>query len=216
MGFWSTAAGIALGGVGVATGNPALIGMGASIATGGMAADASRRAAETQSQAADRALANQQQVYDTSRGAATEAYNRSNAVLAPWVTTGSSAMGSLGGLLGLPPASSGVTDALSPLASPQGAIPTPAGVGVGLDAGGAPVNPRSPAAAEAPARAAMSTQSGYAAPRSKTLGALAGGLVTLQAPDGTMQAVPAGQAEFYVSKGARVVENTPASPAEVR
>lgn len=207
MSFWGKLAGIGIAAAGVATGQPALIGAGASVFTGDMASEASKGAAKTQSDAADKALGVNQQVHDDTRKTNTDVYNRSNAVLAPFVSTGSSAMGSLGSLLGLPAAPAGVTAALSPVASPTGAIPLP---GSAQPTDKAPMQ-RAPETAQS--RAAMSTASAYQPP---TLGGMAGGMVPMLAPDGTVQSVPSNQVAFYASKGARPLDSAPTGATEVR
>jgi hypothetical protein len=178
---------------GAVTGNPMLIAGGASIFTGDMAADASKKAAQTQSDAADKAMDFNKQVYQDTSVLQRDLYNQSRADLAPYMSLGSGVMGNLGNMVGVTPSaaapfvSSSQTGVMPPAADPRTAVPRPG---------------------ESPqAQAAMATQSGYS--KGGTISGLAGQTVLLQAPDGAVRAVPAGLAAQFEAKGARRVPTAP-------
>lgn len=182
-------------GAGFVTGNPMLIAAGGSILTGDMASEASKKAAQTQSDAADKAMALNTRLYDDTNARQAAVYADNRAAFVPFVNLGTNAAGSLGNLLNLP---SGGPMSTTP---PAGAMPTPIGSGSGqaylVDAQGRPtpimvgggrlLDAQQSAASQA-------SQSGY--------GGL-GGDEELIAPDGTRKRVPRDQVAFYTSRGAR-------------
>lgn len=194
MSFWGKLAGIGMMGAGFVTGNPALIGAGATVMTGDMAADASKNAAKTQSQAADKAMALNTRMYDDTSQRQAAVYADNRAAFVPFVNLGTSAAGSLGSLLNLPPGS-----AMS-ATPPAGAMPA-GGAGQYLtDAMGRPTPILQGGGRLLPdpqSVASQATQSGYAG----SLGTLDG--EDLVAPDGTHKRVPREQVAYYVSRGAR-------------
>jgi hypothetical protein len=188
MGLWSKIAGVGLGVVGAVTGQPGLIGAGASILTGGMAADASKDAAKTQSESADKAMAQNTAVYNQTAGTQRQIYDNTQADLAPYKTVGAGAMGNMGSMVGLPPSN------LTPLSQvANGTMP--------VGGGQAAPMPTDAAAATPQVKASLATQSGYTQQGEKRGGT--GRTVLLRAPNGEVKAVPDTQAEAYVSRGAQ-------------
>jgi hypothetical protein len=190
MGLWSKIAGIGLAGAGLVTGNPALVGIGASVLSGGMAADASKDAAQTQSESADRAMAENRRVYDQSAGIQKQVYDTTRADLAPYMAVGGGAMGNAGSMVGLSPGAGGGTS----IASMANGVTAPGqmiGAGQSVDPGPSKEVPQ--------VKAAMANQSGY------QQGEKRGGsrAVLLRSPDGEIRAFPEDQAEVYVSRGAQ-------------
>jgi hypothetical protein len=179
MSFWGKLAGIGTAVAGVATGNPLLIGAGASIVAGDVRSEAAKKAAKQQMQASDEAMGETRRVFEDTR-----------AGYAPYQNVGTSAAGSLGSLLGLPPVSS---------APVTGAVPQPAALGPLRPAGALPGGPG--------ASSAMLNQGSSAG----TLGGAAG-VQVLQAPDGSVKTVPAAQAQWYIQRGARAVETGGGAP----
>lgn len=182
MSLWGKLAGIGLGVAGVVTGNPALIAAGGSVLAGDVAATASKDAARTQAAAADRAMGVQRQVYDDAR-----------ATLSPYTALGASAAGSLGSLLGLPAGGGGMVTA--PAGAAAATAPALAGTAGAPGPGmvGAVEGKRDPMNA-----------SGYGGGRGGSIASLSG-VQMLEAPDGTVKAVPRDRAAFYLRRGARPV-----------
>lgn len=119
--------------------------------------------------------------------------NQALAAYQPYIQTGAAAQNTLAGLMGLPttPTANGQGGVFNyPIATgPASDIPR------GLPTSGTlmPAMPTPSQASEAGQASAQARSSSY------------GGMVRLQAPDGTVELVPADQAEHFMSRGARRV-----------
>lgn len=157
------------------------IGAATSIYGAHKAAGASKQAARTQSQAADKAMALQKQVYDNQ-----------TQLMAPWISGGQTAFTNMqrmaGGQQAMPYQPPTLGQAMQH--GPQGPMPPPGPMpggrvplGQALEGGMAPMGGGAP----------MGGQD------------MAGGLVTLQMPDGTTQQMPRGAAQPMLMRGAQIV-----------
>jgi hypothetical protein len=194
MSLWGkiAAGAVAVGGSFIPGVGPALaIPAAASILAGDNAAGASKDAAKTLSAAGDKALAANEAIYRDTRGVQDRVYNASQASFAPYMDIGGRAVGSLGQLLNLPP---GATSAAAAGGVPAPQAPGASAAEMAVARGGVGTTPN--------ARAAAQNASTYRG----TLGGAAG-VVPLVGPDGTTRTVPAAQAPFYISKGARILGN---------
>lgn len=175
------------------TANPMLVGTGASIVAGDIAAEGAKDAAEEQKKAADKAIATQKVAADKAEQAFT-----------PYQQTGHAALGQLGQFMGFPSTgtAAGTAGGIS-----LGALPANAQADVGLRPGmetpGKAIARNPAAGAGTPqAQAAMQSQSGYQ-PTGQSVGMFAGGqLVQMKAPTGETSWVPKTQAPFYAQRGA--------------
>ena len=156
MSIWSRIGAIGLGVVGAATGNPALIGAGVGVFRAGETANAAKKAAAQQTEAAQKAI-------DYSR----QNFEQSRANLQPYVNAGQGSLALLS-------------------------------QGMGLQ------DPRSQPAPQLPQQRMYPTPTGQAPPGYDPE---AGGraLVTLRAPDGSIQQKPASEVSFWLSRGAKAV-----------
>ena len=159
----------------------ALIPVGIAAAAGSAAAglggalissSAAKSAAETQAASGDKALALQKQMYDQTR-----------ADLQPWVTQGSSAVGTLGALMGLGGKVNGQTVAGT------SASPSTASQGATLGSLATPQNTQ---------------DMGLVHPAQQNGGE--DRMVTIQAPTGETKQMPLSQAGQYLSRGARLMQ----------
>ena len=197
MWFWSKFGGAALmvGGVAAAgaTGGASLslVGAGANMISNDVKKDAAKKAADQQTAAGDKAIATQQ-----------AAAKKAEAAYAPYTSGSANTMGALNAYMGFPNATlgaGGIGDSTAPGALPA-SVQTGAGVRTPGDVTPQAANtkavPRDPAATPQ-TQAAQATQSSY------TLGGLQnGGMVKMQAPNGTVKLVPREQAPFYAQRGA--------------
>lgn len=156
---------------------PAIIGAGASLVGAKMSSNASQDAAKTQSAAADKALAAQQQGYQTQR-----------ADFSPYLQAGTAALGRLGQTAGTytggMPAPQAPRPGLGQLGTPPPSMPTTMSAMPSVPSGQMPP----------PQGRAMA---GMTPP--------AGGLITVQAPTGETAKMTQAQAQMAVQKGARIV-----------
>lgn len=188
MSIWGKIAGIGVAAAGAITGNPALIGTGASIFGADVASGAAKDAAATQAAAGQKSLDLQKQIY-----------TQGQANLSPYMSAGAGAITNLRGLTGqsLTPAPA------SPMTAPgqfpgghPGLFPgsTEYAPGEGPANLGMPLAAGPPAAIGAPSLnslASQQTSSGY---------------VTMRSPDGkSTKPVPADQVAHYQQQGAQVV-----------
>lgn len=177
MSIWGKIAGIGVAALGVATGNPALIGTGASIFGADVASEGAKSAAKTQDAAADKSLALQKNIYE-----------RGQAGLSPYMSAGAGAVTNLRGLTGQP------LEVVGPAAGTPSTMPANAAVPstrTASDAGAVPTGDVAVPRTTLQNFATSQTQSGY---------------VTMRSPDGSMtQAVPANLVEHYRQQGASVV-----------
>jgi hypothetical protein len=155
-------------------------------------AGAARGAAQDQQRAGDRALAANQAVYQDQRS-----------MMAPWITAGQSSVNTLGRLLTPGPGAKFASAPLpalgpGPFAGGNTAMPRP------VMAGGNPLASamrRGPAPSMAMGGNPQPAMAGQGAPSFQ-----GGSMVTLRAPDGSTQAVPAHLAQQFISRGAVPVQ----------
>ena len=196
MGIWAKLGGAGLGIAGLVTGNPALIGAGASVIAADTAAGAASKASQQQVDAAEKAKAEANQRYDATRGEQWQVFQNALAGFAPYQQLGVGATGNLGQLTGIPmnlatnaPAEQVVPPALVDAATPASATPSLA-------------TPQT--------RAQQQTASGYGMEGKRdgmlpsSLGSL-GGMVWVQAPTGERMRMPTFRAEQAVLKGAQII-----------
>lgn len=167
-----------------------LIGAGAGLGGAAIAAHASGKAADQQSEASDKALALQQQMYQQNR-----------ADTAPWRQTGGKAVQTLGALMGLGggSAQADVPMSLGGMYTPETMPPRGSSAGTALNDQGQFV-PLNPNIAHAPG-GNWSGDSDASSYGNLTHGGFQG-FVRMQAPDGTIQSVPPSAVEHYLSLGA--------------
>lgn len=185
MGLWTKLAGIAVGGAGVVTANPALVLAGASIIGADVASEGAKKAGEQQAAGAEKAKTELDARYDQTRADQKATYDQSVQGFAPYQALGQGALPNLGAMVGLSPAQFAPSSAAPPQGQTLGQLgapapgATPAGQGVGVVAGAAPQQ-----------RAAMQTASSYQPPETKagrSLGQMGSGLVLVKSPDGAEQ-----------------------------
>ena len=159
---------------------------GMSLLNGWLQSRASKKAAQTQSVSADKAMALGREVYQQQR-----------ADQMPWLTAGQGAVNQLSSLMGINQGNT--TAAMSQPGSPM--APTPSGYATPEANFGTPGHAQWPFGAtqgQNPLASMRSAGSG------STLAAQAA-MVTLQAPDGSVQQLPAQFAAHYEALGARRV-----------
>ncbi len=185
---------------------PSLIGAGLSYLQSRQSANAAQQASQAQIDAANRALDEQRRQYDLSRSdyLGNQAYTRQQiSGLAPFQAIGVGSLSNLARLTGQsvpagvanyqPPASQ-PPPAQAPVLQPNtlsGGQPNPSGTTSNVTSLADFVRTTSDA-----------RRSQLGLPPS---GGAGGGMVTIQAPTGERQAVPASQAQFYTARGGRVV-----------
>lgn len=161
--------------------------VGGNLITRKIQGDADAKAAEARKAGYGTAAAEQKAIYDQTRGD-----------LAPYRNVGGAAMSTLGALMGLGGGGGAYVAPNAPLNQPAPGAPAPE-----------PTNTRT--------RPPDVPIGGYAQPRTPTLGDVnparartessmaPGSMVTIQAPDGERQSVPAVHKDFYVKQGGTVV-----------
>ncbi len=164
---------------------PEIIGAGTQLIGANIAANASTDAANIQAQTAQKALDQQEKIYEQQRGD-----------LAPYRAAGQGSIGKLSYGLGVPGFEGGPVykAPLPTLASPAGAPVTQTGPNNYLSTGGQQSTPPT-----------AQTNQGY-----NKLGQPipATGTATVRAPTGEQKVVPAGEVAYWVSKGATVLPAT--------
>lgn len=198
MGFWQKAAGFGVGLAGAVTGQPALIGAGASIIGADVTAEGAKKAAQQQMDAAEKARADANARYDATKQEQRAIYDQSSAAFQPFIGLGQGVLPNLGSMVGLSPAA-------TPTMIPNVTGTTPTGLEpAAVDTSG---GVQSMTQAPAQARAERQTASAYGKRGDGGLRlANLGGLVLVQSPDGMeKQLLTRARADDALARGAREV-----------
>lgn len=178
MSFWKKALGYGVAGIGVATGNPVLIGVGGGIVSSDTANESVKQANQQQQQATNQA-----------QGKLDQTYGQVRSDISPYLNVGSGAISSLGQMVGLP-ATMAPAGATAPSGSPNqgGSVAdlfsyqgTTNGVSGKIGA----------AVSRTPPAVSQQTGSSY---------------VMMQAPNGMTKQIPADQVAHFEQLGAKVVQ----------